>query len=80
MSWVVAGGPLIDRQSSSLSWAKARSLPLSLSLSLSLSSLSGIRGGGPSLSASSGGLLSVVEGGSGSDWMLSDLSSLGEFV
>jgi hypothetical protein len=62
MSWVVAGGPLIDRRSSSLSWAKVRSPPLSLSLS----SLSGIRGGGPSLSASSGG---VVVGGEGRFWV-----------
>ena len=52
--WWLAGWPLLGLQSSSLSWAKAPSL----SSLLPLSSLSGIRGGGPSLSQSlSGGLL-----------------------
>jgi hypothetical protein len=43
----------MDLQSSSLSWAKAPSL----SSSLPLSSLSGIRGGDPSLSQSLSGML-----------------------
>ena len=60
-SMVAGWGPLLDLQSSSLSWAKAPSL----SLSSSLSSLSGIRGGGPSLSPSSSGLLSLMRGGYG---------------
>ena len=46
LPWVLADWPLLDLQSSSLSWAKAPSL----SSSLLLSSLSGIRDGGPSLS------------------------------